>query len=199
MDFRHCRRGSQKGEIVVRKSWQAEILEFWFGELSPEQWYESTPEIDETIRSRFLSIHEELATSLPADAYHEADAALAAIIALDQFPRNMFRGTARAFATDNQAALLARNAVEKELDAQVAPERRQFIYMPLEHSEVMADQEHSVMLFSALGDPETLKYAEEHRDIIARFGRFPHRNRVLERESTPGEIAFLNAHQGFGQ
>ncbi|MBE7183331.1 MAG: DUF924 domain-containing protein [Methylobacterium mesophilicum] len=183
----------------MKNPWQAEILLFWFGELRPEQWYESTPELDQAIRERFLASHEALATDLPPETLHEPDAALAAIIALDQFPRNMFRGTARAFASDNQAALLSRKAVEKELDAQVPPERRQFFYMPLEHSEVMADQEHSVMLFTALGDAENLRYAVEHRDIIGRFGRFPHRNHVLERESTPAEKAFLAEHMGFGQ
>lgn len=183
----------------MAEDWKAEILDFWFGELSPEQWFDSTPELDQTMRERFGALHERIASALPVEAQEDARAALAAIIALDQFPRNMFRGTAQAFASDNQAVALARNAVARGLDADLAPEERQFLYMPLMHSEVVADQEHCVSLFADLENSEGLRYAEEHRDIVARFGRFPHRNKPLDRESTPEERDFLKGHAGYGQ
>ena len=125
--------------------------------------------------------------------------ALAAAIVLDQFPRNMYRGTAKAFATDDLAIRLARQAIENKVDEHLTPAERLFLYMPFQHSEILADQEHAVMLFKALGQENALRYAIEHRDIIARFGRFPHRNRALGRQSTPEEEVFLQEHKGFGQ
>ena len=188
------------GDRVLEAGWAEKILRFWFTELTPDDWYSKTPEpVDRMIRERFLAIHEAIAESPPREAWMAPDAALAAIIALDQFPRNMFRGTARAFATDAEALMLARHAVERGFDAAAGPERRPFFYMPLEHSENPADQERAVKLFVALDDPEALRYAVEHRDIIARFGRFPHRNQVLGRESTEAEHTFLGTHKGFGQ
>ena len=119
------------------------------------------------------------------------DAALAHCLLLDQLPRNLFRGSLRAFASDGKALALAKAAVTRGLDMQVAPIRRTFLYLPFEHSEVLADQDRSVELFTALGDADTLKFAQAHYDIVARFGRFPHRNAILGRPSTPEELAFL--------
>ncbi|WP_309085314.1 DUF924 family protein [Chelativorans sp.] len=183
----------------MAKNWRDDILSFWFGEVRPENWFESTRDIDETMRQRFGSLHERLSNDLPKEATEEQRAALAAVILFDQFPRNMYRGTARAFSTDDLAVRIARAAVDKRLDDGLPPEQRQFLYMPFQHSEIAADQELSVMLFKALGLEEQLRYALEHRDIIQRFGRFPHRNRALGRESTREELAFLEAHEGFGQ
>ncbi|MDN2568546.1 DUF924 domain-containing protein [Aquibium sp. A9E412] len=178
--------------------WWSPVLDFWFGELTPEDWFKSTPETDAACR-RFGPLNTRLAEGVPPAALQQPDAALAAIIVLDQIPRNIHRGRAEAFATDDKALAVARNAVDRGLDAAVAPERRAFVYMPFMHAERLAEQERCVALFTALGNETNLKFAVEHRDIIARFGRFPHRNRVLGRTSTAEEEAFLAAHAGYGQ
>ncbi|MBX3578505.1 MAG: DUF924 domain-containing protein [Rhizobiaceae bacterium] len=177
--------------------WVRDVLSYWFEELTQEDWFSSKPATDETIRTRFLDLHARLQSDLPDSVYSDADAALAAIILFDQFSRNMFRGTASAFSTDSLALGIARNAVDKEFDAALPPDRRMFLYMPFMHSEVTADQEHCIQLFAAMG--ADTKYAVEHRDIVARYGRFPHRNKALGRQSTTDEIAFLEGHKGFGQ
>ena len=180
------------------KDWVSEVLRFWFEELTDDDWFERKDATDEAIRSRFEALHAELTPRAPSMSFDDADTALAAILVFDQFPRNMFRGQAQAFATDDMAAAIARKAVEKGFDMEVPERRRLFFYMPLMHSENVADLEHCVSLISALpGD--LVKHAIEHRDIVARFGRFPHRNRVLGRESTAAEHDFLAGHKGFGQ
>ena len=179
--------------------WIDEILSFWFDEVGPKHWFASTPELDASIRQRFGHLHEKLSRELPKEVTEDARAALAAIILFDQFPRNMYRGTAKAFSTDDLALRIAREALEKRLDEGMPPEQKQFLYLPFQHSEVSADQEHSVMLYQALGNEEGIRYAVDHRDIIQRFGRFPHRNKALGRASTPDETAFLEGHKGFGQ
>jgi len=173
-----------------------EILTYWFEELSFEDWFRRNDDTDETIRRRFEPTWRAWRENLPAAALLEARAALAAVIVFDQFPRNIFRGTADAFATDALALALARNALACGFDAEVDENRRSFFYMPFMHSETIADQERCVSLFAGT-DGE--KHAVEHRDIIARFGRFPHRNRALGRPSTAEEQAFLGGHAGFGQ
>jgi uncharacterized protein (DUF924 family) len=180
------------------KDWVNDVLRFWFEELKQEDWFERKDATDEAIRSRFAGLHAELTAQAASMPFDDPDSALAAILVLDQFPRNMFRGQPRAFATDDMAAAIARRAVERGFDTEVDEQRRLFFYMPFMHSENVADQEHCVSLTSALpGDH--VKYAIEHRDIVARFGRFPHRNRVLGRESTAAEHDFLTGHKGFGQ
>ncbi|MGC4026427.1 MAG: DUF924 family protein [Mesorhizobium sp.] len=151
------------------------------------------------IRSRFLPLYEELAANVPPEAMSDPRAALAAIIALDQFPRNMFRGTARAFGSDHLALELSRNALKNGLDRDMTDDECSFLAMPLMHSETLSDQEHCVKVFTKIGDEESLKYALEHRDIVKKFGRFPHRNRALGRKSSEDEQAFLEGHKGFGQ
>jgi uncharacterized protein (DUF924 family) len=178
--------------------WVKGVLAFWFDELTPKDWFEKNDAIDETIRSRFGKLSEELIQASPSMSFDDWQTALAAILVFDQFPRNMFRGNARAFATDNLAVAIARHALDREFDKQAPPVCRIFFYLPLMHSENLADQERCVSLCSAL-DGDSVKYAIEHRDIIARFGRFPHRNRVLGREGTEAEEAFLREHKGFGQ
>jgi uncharacterized protein (DUF924 family) len=182
----------------MRDDWADEVLRFWFEELTSDDWFERKDATDEAIRSRFSTLLEALKASASSTSFDEPDQALAAILVFDQFPRNMFRGQPRAFATDDIAAAIARKAVERGFDHRVPEQRRLFFYMPLMHAENLADQEHCVSLISALpGD--AVKYAREHRDIIARFGRFPHRNKALGRESTPAEESFLAEHKGFGQ
>lgn len=184
---------TDEGEQITR------VLDFWFGELGPAQWFASDKALDATIRDRFLDTYRHVAAAPPAEATTDPDAALATVIILDQFPRNMFRGTAEAFVGDDQAMRFARNAVDTGLDDGMAPDHKRFLYMPFMHSERLADQERGVDLFKRLGEEESVKYAIEHRDIIQRFGRFPHRNRVLGRQSTADERAFLLSHEGFGQ
>ncbi|MCT8998191.1 DUF924 family protein [Chelativorans intermedius] len=183
----------------MANDWIDGILSFWFEEIGPKGWFSGGEALDRTIRQRFLALYERLSAELPKEAAEDAHAALATVILFDQFPRNMFRGTARAFATDDLAMRIAREAIDRRLDEKLSKEERQFLYMPFQHSEVLADQEHAVMLFKSLGDEESLRYAVEHRDIVQRFGRFPHRNRALGRASTREEEAFLEDHKGFGQ
>ncbi|MGD9914138.1 MAG: DUF924 family protein [Rhizobiaceae bacterium] len=180
----------------MKVTWVEDVLDFWFTQLTPEDWYAVKPEVDATIRTRFLALWQEMRLSIPAQAFLDPAAALAATIVFDQFPRNMFRKQADAFATDPLALAVAHNAVRKGFAANLAPERRQFQHMPFMHSEDAADQDLCVRLFEGT---DNIKYAVEHRDIVARFGRFPHRNKALGRVSTDAEREFLGGHQGFGQ
>jgi uncharacterized protein (DUF924 family) len=168
-----------------------EIVAFWFETLKPEDWYRKNPAIDAAITERFGATYEALKTGVPPDWLAEPKGMLAAIIVLDQFPRNMFRDDARAFATDQAALELAKRAISEGTDMRLAPERRAFIYLPFQHAETRDDQARSIELFTALGNPNNLDFALRHQAIIARFGRFPHRNSVLGRASTAEELAFL--------
>jgi uncharacterized protein (DUF924 family) len=173
--------------------WSEDLLAFWFGELQPKQWFEKNDAVDSAIRDRFGSVLERVSSAFSIDAAtRNSEVALAHAVLLDQLPRNMFRGSARAFESDGHALALARVAVDRGLDLGLAPLQRRFLYLPFEHSEQLADQERSVGLFTALGDAEALKYAIAHHVIISRFGRFPHRNDALGRSSTAEETAFLN-------
>jgi uncharacterized protein (DUF924 family) len=168
--------------------WRREVLSFWFG-LSPEQWWKSDPAVDEDVRERFLHLRE-LKRQLPADHFLDDPlTALAGVILFDQFPRNMFRGHADQFSTDHLALEIARRAVELGFDDRLQPEERGFLYMPFMHSEILADQNRSVQLFTALGDDNQLGFARKHHDVIERFGRFPHRNAILGRAPRPAEVA----------
>jgi uncharacterized protein (DUF924 family) len=184
---------------MADESWVEDVLRFWFGEIGPEQWYAGGSELDDRIRQRFSNLVSRLRNEVVVDEITDARTALAAIIVFDQFPRNIFRGTAEAFSTDDIAVRIARRALDNEFDSGMTNDEKSFLYMPFMHSEVLADQERCVDLFRALGNEEGLKYAIDHRDIIARFGRFPHRNRALARDSTPAEREFLEGHPGYGQ
>lgn len=170
------------------------ILNFWFEELEPEDWFATSPELDETIRQRFGALHDRL--SRP-DADHSAwlatpEGSLALVILLDQFPRNIHRGTARAFASDALALAVAREAIRRGHDLMTPVARRAFYYLPFEHSERLEDQDEAVRLVRERANlSDFLHFAELHRDIIRRFGRFPHRNAVLGRESSAEELAYL--------
>jgi uncharacterized protein (DUF924 family) len=184
---------------TMQEDWVETILSFWFGELTEEDWFTRSDATDRVIKDRFEPLYREIRSNVPAAAFEEPRAALAATIALDQFPRNMFRGTAEAFATDDQAIDIARKALARKLDEKLSETEKQFLYMPFMHSEILADQERSVTLFRAQDAGKNEKFAVEHRDIVAKFGRFPHRNKILGRASTPAERVFLLNHQGFGQ
>lgn len=170
----------------------AEVIAFW-REAGPERWFEKNEVFDEAVRARFLALHERAAAGELKDWENSAEGTLALLLLFDQFPRNMFRGTARAFATDELARAIAAGALLKGFDAQVPSDLRTFLYLPFEHSEDMADQERGLALYTAAGDQDDLKWAQIHADIIRRFGRFPHRNAALGRGTTPEEQAFLDA------
>ena len=178
----------------------AEVLRFWFGADSErgtrrKQWFAKSAEFDARIRARFLTLHEQGAAGALAHWLHGAGDCIAFIVLLDQFPRNMFRGEARAFASDPRALEAARHALAQGYDRDASAVERMFFYLPFEHSEALEDQRLSCALTRPLADfPETgdvYRYAERHREIIERFGRFPHRNAALGRTSTPEERAFL--------
>ena len=187
------------------------LLDFWFGppvdplRLHHRQiWFRSTPEFDEAVRRGFAADHEQAAAGALADWEAAADSALALVMLLDQVPRNIFRSTRRAFASDAQALIAAERALARGLDMRVAPAWRLFFYLPFEHSEALADQRRGIALIEALppapGRPPDAHTSRLHLEIIERFGRFPHRNAILGRPSTAAEIAFLEANeQRFGQ
>jgi uncharacterized protein (DUF924 family) len=179
------------------------MLDFWFGpapdpaRLQPRRiWFRTTPQFDAALRDGFLADLEAAAEGGLAAWEGSAEGALALVLLLDQVPRNLFRGTPRAYLTDAAARAVADRALARGFDQRVPPVWRQFFYMPFHHSEDFVDQQRARALFEALPpDPdraETLRYARRYHEIIARFGRFPHRNAILGRGSTAEEIAFLS-------
>ena len=170
--------------------WVAQVLHFWFEELSPAGWFAKSDDIDAQIHERFLALHEQLSVTDVA-GFFSAREILAAVVVLDQFSRNLFRGSPQAFAADPIARRLAALALEQGFDKFMKNEERVFLYLPFEHSENVEDQQTSVALIAALGSDDWTRYAIAHREIIERFGRFPHRNAVLNRVSTPDEIEML--------
>jgi len=165
----------------------ASVLEFWFQQ-DRKAWFEKNSAFDEQVRQRFLPHYEMAVAGQLADWQGEPKNCLALVILLDQFPRNMFRGTARAFAADAQARDAARTILDQGWDRAFSPDERMFAYLPFEHSESLEDQERSLRLFEGNDNHE---WARRHWDIIRRFGRFPHRNALLGRTSTPEEADFL--------
>ena len=173
-----------------------DIISFW-RDAGPEKWFAKDDAFDAEIRARFLDAHHAAARREHEGLMEDAEGALALILLLDQVPRNVFRDSGHAFATDPLARHYAERAIAAGFDRAVDPMLRIFVYLPLEHSESLADQDRCVALVEAMGDAEYLKYAEAHRDVIRRFGRFPHRNRALGRVNTPEEQAWLDAGGGF--
>jgi uncharacterized protein (DUF924 family) len=170
----------------------SEVLEFWRS-AGYERWFKADPDFDQEVRERFAATHEK-ATAGQLAAWEETPVgALALVLVLDQFSRNMFRGSAKAFAADPIAREVTRRAIARGFDREIETAMRPFFYLPFMHSENFADQEYCVSLYRELGDAEQLKYAEIHRDAIQRFGRFPHRNEMLGRTSSADETAYLDA------
>lgn len=167
------------------------VLDFWFKETAPARWWKVDPGFDRLIAERFGELHAQAARCELFAWRQTPEGRLAEIIVLDQFPRNMFRNDARAFSTDALARDVATRAIAEGRDQRIEQGMRAFMYLPFEHSEDMADQERSVALFEPLG-ADSLKWAVLHADIIRKFGRFPHRNTVLGRATTPDEAAFLD-------
>lgn len=170
-----------------------EILDFWTG-IGPKGWYEVDDAVDGEIRDRWEALWSEGRNGGLMDWRAQAPSCLALVILLDQFPRNMFRGDARSFASDRRALATARAGIAAGFDKLVAGPERQFFYLPLMHSEISSDQDQCVRLVLLnLGKGDTLQHARAHRDVIRRFGRFPYRNAALGRATTPAEAAFLQA------
>ena len=174
----------------------SEVVAFWH-EAGYEQWFAGGAGFDQQCEARFLAAHFAAARREYEPWMDSAEGALALLLLLDQIPRNVFRGSAHSYASDPLARHYATRAVDAGFDRQVDPALRIFFYMPFEHSEDLSDQERAVALVAPL-DPGYVRYAHAHRDVIARFGRFPHRNRALGRSNTPEEQAYLDAGGGFG-
>lgn len=177
--------------------WIDEVLRFWFEETPARAWFTRDDAVDAEIRRRFGALHASLTEKVPASVSASALGALATVVVLDQFSRNLFRSSSRAFAADPTALAIAEEAIAAGLDRELKTQQRMFLYMPMQHSEDLRVQRRSLELFGALADPNALSYARQHYEIIERFGRFPHRNRVLGRASTAAESEFLKEHPGF--
>ena len=173
------------------------VLDYWYTDESKAHWFSSTPQIDAEIKQRFE-------TTWQAASRHEldswcdtADGCLALVIVLDQFPLNMYRGQEISFSTEAQARNVARIALQKGFDKQIAKDKLSFLFLPFMHSESLADQEMSLQLFFDAGLDDNIPFAQHHYDIVATFGRFPHRNAILGRTSTPEERVYMNSPEGF--
>ena len=180
---------------AAQPAWVGDVLRFWFEELTKDQWFAKSDRLDAQIRDRFLALNEQLVAS-EASGVTTPRMLLAAIIVLDQFSRNMFRSTPRAYAADSIARRLSRTAIENGLDAHMTEDERSFLYLPFQHSEDREDQALSLRLYEKLGNDELTGFARAHKSIIDRFGRFPHRNETLGRTSTAEEIALLKEPMG---
>jgi uncharacterized protein (DUF924 family) len=182
---------SSRDAHSIETGWVADVLNFWFVEVPRHQWFAGGATLDEQVRARFLPVHRMVAAE-PEDALlANAKTALAAVIVLDQFSRNIFRGNPSSFARDTKALAIADTAIAKGLVEALNGDERLFLCLPFEHQENADAQARSLELISALGDPDLTKYARAHKDIIDRFGRFPHRNAILGRTSTAEEVEFL--------
>ncbi len=181
--------------IANTSSWPSVVLKFWFEELSEKEWFMSSDTLDATISERFGAAHRELRESTVIPAPVNGKNALASVLVLDQFSRNMFRGTSNAFAYDELALKFSKQAMQFNLTNQLSEKQCVFLYMPFMHSEKLDDQQIALTLFSGKAKESAIK----HCDLIKRFGRFPHRNEVLGRESTADELEYLKDGKRFGQ
>lgn len=177
-----------------------DVLAYWLDELSPEDWYLGSEDLDQQIRDRFLTTWEAAQEGACGLWLTYPTGTLAYLLLNDQFPRNMFRGSGKAFSSDDCARAAAKAAIARGWDLRIDPPARQFFYLPLMHSENLSDQDRSVRLFLKRmpdGGGSNLLHAKAHREVIRRFGRFPYRNEALNRETTPAEAAFLE-HGSYG-
>ena len=174
-----------------------EIIGFWFSTRARPLWFNSTPEFDAELREHFLPTYRAALSGELAHWADTAEGALALVLCLDQLPLNMFRGQVESFAGEGLSRLIAEEAIERGFDQSLSNEQKAFLYMPYMHSEDLADQDRALALFEQAGLMDNLKWAKHHRDIVARFGRFPHRNAILGRESTAEENAWLASEEAF--
>jgi uncharacterized protein (DUF924 family) len=192
--IRYIERIVSRGQLIpesVDPEWVGEVLRFWFEDIGKRHWFTRNDQVDSQILQRFLTLHTRLA-GLDGIGMVGPRQILAAIVVLDQFSRNLFRDSHRAFSADPIARRLSRSALEQSFDIAMKPEERYFLYLPFEHSEDPQDQALAVNLISALGNESWTRSAIDHKAIVDRFGRFPHRNSVLNRVSTTDETEFLN-------
>lgn len=173
------------------------IVEFWFSEKVQPLWFQSTPEFDAELRDRFETVWQAAEQGRLDDWAETPEGALALVILFDQLPLNIYRGEALCFATEAKSREIATLAIERSYDAQFTDDQKAFLYMPLMHSESMVDQDKAVALYEAAGLAGNLKFAQHHRDIVRRFGRFPHRNKILGRQSTEAELVYLESDEAF--
>ena len=174
-----------------------DILDFWYSDAISKHWFASTTELDAEIKQKFETLWQDAASHKLDSWQIQADGCLALCIVLDQFPLNMFRGEAQSIATEQQAVEVAKTAIKFGFDQEIADDRVAFLYMPLMHSENMDHQDLSVACFEKRQLEHNSRFARHHRDIIRRFGRFPHRNQILGRESSQDEIDYLNSEEAF--
>ncbi len=179
--------------VAARNAWAADLLHFWFHGLRPHQWFARSDALDAEVRRRFGPVLAMLAGRDACQFLGDPQTARAAILLFDQCPRNMLRDNPRAFATDSLARAICKGALARGWDRGLGKRQRQFLYMPLMHSEAAADHHLSLRLYAALGDPFILGFARAHAAMILRFGRFPHRNGLLGRKSTPAELRAIAA------
>lgn len=174
-----------------------EILDYWYSERMRKHWFASTPALDREIRERYQALWAQAAAGELDHCQETPEGALALAIVLDQFPLNMFRGQPESFRTERQAVAVTLNALDKGFDKHLPKDRLAFLFMPLMHSERLEEQDLSVRLFRQYGLTENLKFAEHHRELVRKYGRFPHRNAILGRESSPEEAAYLRSDGAF--
>ncbi|MCP3667984.1 MAG: DUF924 domain-containing protein [Gammaproteobacteria bacterium] len=174
-----------------------DVIGFWYADQSRSLWFSSTSEFDSKITRRFQSLWKAARDGQLEDWKNTPKGSLALSIVLDQFPLNMYRGKAESFSTESQAIEIAKYAVASGQDKQLPREQVAFLYMPLMHSEDLADQDESVRLFESTGLSENIQFAHHHREIVRRFGRFPHRNEILSRKSTRDELIYLDSEEAF--
>lgn len=176
-----------------------DVLSFWFVETAPVQWFQVSPAFDDKVKDRFLDLFQFAEQGFCDDWALSAEGALALTLVFDQFPRNMFRDTPRAYTTDGLALKVAEQAIDRGFDQLFVPQKRRFLYLPFEHSEDITHQDRSVALFATMKDDDPLgyDYALRHRKVIATFGRFPHRNVVLGRATTQDEMVYLEEYGEF--
>ena len=194
MSYNHAHTDNDEGEEdafvspdTVPDDWESQVIDFWFDAHGHADWFGGGPAFDAEVTEKFADIYAAL-RSQPVEAFTIGTmTALAAIILFDQMPRNMFRGSAEAFATDPLALGIAKVGVSRGFDTVLDTDKKVFFYLPFEHSEDLDDQRESLRLMGSLDNPEYLQYAQAHFDIIKAFGRFPHRNKVLGRADRPGE------------
>lgn len=174
-----------------------QVLDFWFDADNRQFWFASTPEMDQQIYDQFNALFDAAITHQLDDWIDAPDSALALIIVLDQLPLNMYRNQAKSFSSEKQAVEVCREALKRSWDEQIDADRLAFLFMPLMHSESMTDQDDAVMLFERAGLDDNAKFAKHHRDIVQSFGRFPHRNAILERKSSAEELQYLASDAAF--
>ena len=185
------------GIIVSSEITPISIIEFWYSEKVKSKWFNSSIEFDKEIKSNYEYVWEDALRGEFSSWRDSAEGCLALAIILDQFPLNMFRGEVQSFSSEAVAVKVAKHAVENGLDKNIDRDKVSFLYMPLMHSENMDDQNLAVKLFEQAGLIENAKFAKHHRDIVKKYGRFPHRNKILDRESSKEEIEYLSSANAF--